>query len=126
MSSKLVAALLFILSGTHDPVKEQILGTWKGAYGTQHQIIDITVSIYSNNKTILTQTVDGFINSGVGSYQLQGDTAILINVSLPEKKPLDVQLHGYLNRTVTFISGDWDSNVSEGSFFLQKQGSSLK
>ena len=126
MASRLVAALLFLLSGTHDPVKEQILGTWKGAYGTEQQIIDLTVSIYSNNKVILTQTVDGFINTGVGSYQLQGDTAILLNVSFPEKKPLDVQMYGYLNRTVTFISGDWDSNVSEGSFFLQKQKSLLK
>ena len=100
-----------------DPQK--VCGIWRGYYGTETEINSIVVKINPQNKAEI------FCNNGClktnGSYKLVGDSAIIISCSLSDQKSPDVILYGNLNRSSSFIDGQWDGDKEGGCFYLQKQ-----
>ena len=107
---------------TSDPSTETVCGIWKGYYGTESKINSIVVKINPQNKAeIFCNLNDGCLKT-TGTYKLIGDSAIVISCTLNEQGPSQVILQGNLNRTSSFIDGQWDSDGKEsGCFYLQKQ-----
>lgn len=119
----IITSCLTFFTGPNEPVKNSICGTWKGSYGSENEIIDITVRIDPRDKIELLQNESGGSFSVTGTYRLLGDSAIIISCSsFTETKYLEITMHGNLNRSVSFIDGEWDGSGKEkGCFFLQKQ-----
>jgi hypothetical protein len=116
-------ALLFSsFTKTSEPVTRTICGTWKGFYGTEKEIFPIVIKIDLQNKAeIFYDFVDANLKSS-GSYKLLGDSAIIIYSRLSDGNSTKVILNGNLNRTSSFIDGQWDGEGKEGGcFYLQKQ-----
>lgn len=106
----------------NEPVENSICGVWKGCYGSENEIIDITVKIDPQNKIELLRTAAGDYYFAKGTYRLVGDSAIIISCSFNENKSTEITMYGNLNRTVSFIDGQWDGTGKEkGCFYLQKQ-----
>ena len=107
---------------TSDPSTRTVYGIWKGYYGTESKINSIVVKINPQNKAeIFCNLNDGCLKT-TGTYKLIGDSAIVISCTLNEHTPSKVILQGNLNRTSSFIDGQWDSEGKEsGCFYLQKQ-----
>jgi hypothetical protein len=121
-----IIAIIFIFlfssfTKTSDPAIENVYGVWKGFYGTESEINSITVRINPQNKAeIVCYYTDACITTS-GTYKLLGDTAIVISCILTQEKSSEVVLHGNLNRTASFIDGQWDASGKEkGCFYLQK------
>lgn len=107
---------------TIDPAAEAVCGTWKGYYGTENGINAITIKIDPQNKAEIICDHPGTCLKTTGTYKLLGDSAIVISYPLDEKRSAEVILHGNLNRTSSFIDGNWDGEGNEGGcFYLQKQ-----
>jgi hypothetical protein len=104
-----------------DPSFESVQGVWKGFYGTEFEIKEITIRINLENKA---EIFDGGIDASKkinGTYLLLGDSAIIISSLTPNSRSTEIILNGNLNRTASFISGDWDGSHNEkGCFYLQK------
>ena len=105
-----------------DPSTETVCGIWKGYYGTENQINSIVIKINPQNKAeIFCNLNDGCLKTN-GTYKLIGDSAIVISCTLNEQTSSQVILQGNLNRTSSFIDGQWGSEGKEnGCFYLQKQ-----
>lgn len=104
------------------PPAEAVCGTWKGYYGTENVINAITVKINPGNKAEIICDYPGSCFQTCGTYKLLGDSAIVISCPLIEKRSAEVILHGNVNRSSSFIDGNWDSEGNEGGcFYLQKQ-----
>jgi hypothetical protein len=119
-------AIIFIFlfssfTKTSGPTIENVYGVWKGYYGTESEVNSITVKIYPKSKAeIVCNYADACITTS-GTYKLLGDTAIVISCILTQEKSSEVVLHGNLNRTASFIDGQWgDSGKEKGCFYLQK------
>ena len=110
---------------TPEPATRAICGTWKGYYGTEKEINPIIIKIDLQNKVeIFYDFVDANLKSS-GSYKLLGDSAIIIYSQLYDNNGTKVILNGNLNRSSSFIDGQWDGEGKEGGcFYLQKQFSS--
>ena len=115
--------LLFsFLSNNSGPAAENVQGVWKGYYGTENVIKEITINIFLQNKAEIFGGHDDGIIKMKGTYQLLGDSVIIISSLLPESSSPEIILNGNLNRTASFMSGDWDGSGSErGCFYLRKQ-----
>jgi len=104
------------------PEAETICGLWKGYYGTESEINSITVRINPQNKAEIFCNFSEACLKTNGTYKLLGDSAIVISCILLEKKSSEVVLYGNLNRSSSFIDGQWDGEGNEGGcFYLQKQ-----
>jgi len=118
----ILTSLFSFFTGTNEPVKESICGVWKGSYGSENEIIDITVKIDPQNKIELLRSEVGNYFSAKGTYQLVGDSAIIISCTFIETRAHEITMYGNLNRSVSFIDGQWDGTGKEkGCFYLQKQ-----
>ena len=105
-----------------DPSTETVYGIWKGYYGTESEINSIIVKINPQNKAEIFCNFSDACLKTTGTYKLVGDSAIVISCILTEKKSSEVILYGNLNRTSSFIDGQWDGEGKEGGcFYLQKQ-----
>ena len=105
-----------------DPSTETVCGVWKGYYGTEKEINFITIKINPLNKAeIFCKYNDGSLKTKA-TYQLLGDSSIVISYKLSDHQSSEVILHGNLNRTSSFIDGKWDAEGNKGGcFYLQKQ-----
>jgi hypothetical protein len=118
----ILTSLFSFFTGSDETVKESICGVWKGSYGSETEIIDITVKIDPQNKIELLRSEAGIHFSAKGTYQLVGDSAIIISCTFIETRAHEITMYGNLNRTVSFIDGQWDGSGKEkGCFYLQKQ-----
>ncbi len=120
-----VSILIFFSSlffKTSDSESEKVFGVWKGFYGTENELKEIVIRINPQNKAeIFCSHADACLST-IGSYKLLGDTAIIISALLTDSKTSEVVLYGNLNRTASFMDGEWDGNGKEkGCFYLQKQ-----
>lgn len=107
---------------TSDPKTETVCGVWKGYFGTEREINSITIKINPQNKAEIFCNFNEACRQTYGTYKLIGDSAIVISYTSTEKKGSEVVLYGNLNRTVSFIDGQWDGEGKEGGcFYLQKQ-----
>lgn len=107
---------------TSDPSTETVCGIWKGYYGTENQINAIAIKIYPQNKAEIFCNFSEACSKASGTYKLLGDSAIVISYKLPDEESSTVILRGNLNRTTSFIDGNWDGEGKEGGcFYLQKQ-----
>ena len=107
---------------TSDPKTETVCGIWKGYFGTESEISSITIKINPQNKAEISCNFKDASLKTTGTYKLVGDSAIVISCILTEKKGSEVVLHGNLNRSTSFIDGQWDGEGKEGGcFYLQKQ-----
>lgn len=107
---------------TSEPSTENVCGVWKGYFGTETEINSITIRINPQNKAEIFCNYTAACLKTSGTYKLIGDSAIIISCILAEKKSSEVILYGNLNRTTSFIDGQWDSDDNEGGcFYLQKQ-----
>ena len=117
-----------------DPATETVCGIWKGYYGTETEINSIVIKINPQNKaeifcnyneaspfaSLLAERGDCLKTNG--TYKLVGDSAIVISCILIDQKSSKVILQGNLNRTSSFIDGQWGSEGKDGGcFYLQKQ-----
>jgi len=123
---KLLIPIIVILFSsfvkTSDPSTEKVCGTWKGYFGTESEINSITIKINPQNKVEIFCNFNDACLKTNGTYKLIGDSAIVISCILTEKKGSEVVLYGNLNRTTSFIDGQWDGEGKEGGcFYLQKQ-----
>lgn len=123
---KLVASIFLylytILPAANTTGSTDIIGTWKGHYGTVNEIYEITVRIDPENKAEIVCTYNDACITSMGNYKLLGDSAIIISSLLPDSKTPEVFLYGIVNRTASFINGDWDGAGNEkGCFYLRKQ-----
>ena len=122
----LIASIFFFLfsflPNNNTPASESIQGIWKGYYGTENEIKEITIRINQQYKAeIFGSYPDASIKMN-GTYKLLGNSAIIISSLLPESKSPEIILNGFLNPSANFISGDWDGSGAErGCFYLQKQ-----
>lgn len=105
----------------HEPARN-ICGVWKGYYGTESEINSITIRINPNNKAEISCNYNDACLNTKGTYKLVGDTAIVITCIPADKKSPQVLLYGNVNRSSSFIDGEWDGGGTDGgSFYLQKQ-----
>ena len=105
---------------TIDPAAENVCGIWKGYYGTENEINAITIKIDPQNKAEIFCNYNDANFKTSGTYKLLGDSAIVISCLLPEKKSSEIILRGNLNRSSSFIDGNWDGEKEKGCFYLQK------
>ena len=106
---------------TSDPTTETVCGIWKGYFGTEREINSIIIKINPQNKAEVFCNFNEACLKTNGTYKLIGDSAIVISCILTEKSS-QVVLYGNLNRTTSFIDGQWDGDGKEGGcFYLQKQ-----
>ena len=104
---------------TTDPATETVCGVWKGYYGTEREINSITIRINPQNQAEIISNISGKKTSA--TYKLIGDSAIVIS-STPAEQSSHIILQGNLNRSSSFIDGQWDREGKEsGCFYLQKQ-----
>ena len=107
---------------TPDPSTETVCGIWKGYYGTQNEINSIIVKINPQNKAEIFCNFNDACLKTTGTYKLIGDSAIVISCKLNGEQSSEVILQGNLNRTSSFIDGQWDGEGNKsGCFYLQKQ-----
>jgi hypothetical protein len=107
---------------TADPATETVYGIWKGYFGTENEINSITIKIDPQNKAEIVYKFNDASSKTSGTYKLVGDSAIVISCTFNDKNSSEVILHGNLNRTSSFIDGNWDGEGKEGGcFYLQKQ-----
>ena len=107
---------------TSDPKTEMVCGIWKGYFGTENETNSITIKINPQNKAEIFCNFKEACLSTKGTYKLIGDSAIVISCILTEKNNSEVVLYGNLNRSTSFIDGQWDGEGKEGGcFYLQKQ-----
>lgn len=105
-----------------DPSTETVCGTWKGYYGTETQVNTITIRINPLSKAEIFIKQNNVSLKTNATYHLVGDSAIVISYKIPGQETSEVILHGNLNRTSSFIDGNWDGEGKEGGcFYLQKQ-----
>ena len=127
MALKLAAIIIIIFFSSFikssDPSMKNIYGVWKGYYGTESEINEITIKINPQNKVeIFSSHAESCLTTSGGTYKILGDTAIVISGILTEEKSTEVIFSGNLYRTNNFIDGEWDGKGNEkGCFFLQKQ-----
>ena len=119
----LVIILATLLSSwkTPDPSTETVCGIWKGYYGTETEINSIIIKINPQNKAEIICNYNDACLKAKGTYQLVGDSAIVISCKLTDETTSKVILRGNLNRTSSFIDGQWNGNEAGGCFYLQKQ-----
>ena len=118
----ILAVLFSSFVKTTDPSTETVCGIWKGYFGTETEINSITIKINPQNKAEIFCNFNDACLKTNGTYKLVGDSAIVISCILTEKKSSEVILYGNLNRTTSFIDGQWDGDGKEGGcFYLQKQ-----
>ncbi len=104
-----------------DPKTETVCGTWRGYYGTETEINSIIIKISPQNKAEIFYYNGASLKTS-GTYKLIGDSAIVISCLPDDKRSPEVILYGNLNRTSSFIDGQWDGKGKEGGcFYLQKQ-----
>lgn len=114
-------ATLFSSWKTPDPSTETVCGVWKGYYGTETGINSIIIKINPQNKAeIICNYIDACVKAK-GTYKLIGNSAIIISYKLTDQSSSEVILQGNLNRTSSFIDGEWNGNKEGGCFYLQKQ-----
>lgn len=116
-----ILATLIASWKTADPSTETVCGTWKGYYGTENEINSITIKINPLNKAEIICNYNDACLKVKGTYKLVGDSAIVISCKLTEETSSVVILHGNLNRTSSFIDGQWNRKEEVGCFYLQKQ-----
>jgi hypothetical protein len=115
----ILAVLFSSFMKSSDPSTETVCGIWKGYYGTEKEINSIAVKIDPQNKAEVFYNYNG--QRVAATYKLIGDSAIIISCKLTDQSS-QVILQGNLNRTSSFIDGQWDSEGTEGGcFYLQKQ-----
>ena len=118
----IIAILFSSFVKTPDPSTEKVCGTWKGYFGTESEINSITIKINPQNKAEIFCNFNDACLKTTGTYKLIGDSAIVISCKLNDDKSSEVILQGNLNRTSSFIDGQWDGKGKEGGcFYLQKQ-----
>ena len=118
----ILATLVSSFTKTTDPSTETVCGVWKGYYGTEKEINSITIKLNPQNKAEIIYNYNDAPLKTTATYKLIGDSAIVISCSLTEQKRSTVILQGNLNRTSSFIDGQWDSEGKRGGcFYLQKQ-----
>ena len=118
----ILATLFSSFVKTADPSTETVCGLWKGYYGTQNEINSIIIKINPQNKAEIFCNLNNGCLKTTGTYKLIGDSAIVISCKLTNDKSSEVILQGNLNRTSSFIDGQWDGEGKQGGcFYLQKQ-----
>jgi len=118
----ILATLVSSFTKTTDPATETVCGIWKGYYGTEREINSITIKINPQNKAEIIYNYHNALLKTTATYKLIGDSAIVISCTLTEQKNSPLILQGNLNRTSSFIDGQWDSKGEHGGcFYLQKQ-----
>lgn len=124
MNLKLLVIILTVLfsSFVKTSSPEAVCGIWKGYYGTESEINSIIVKINPQNKVEVYCNYNEPCLKTIGTYKLIGDSVIVISCLLADKKSSEVILYGNLNRTSSFIDGQWDGEGKQGGcFYLQKQ-----
>ena len=105
-----------------DPSTETICGVWKGYFGTETQVNSITIRINPLSKAEILYKQNDLSFKTTATYELIGHSTIIISYKIPGQQSSEVVLHGNLNRTSSFIDGNWDGEGNEGGcFYLQKQ-----
>lgn len=122
---KLAAISLSILAFSYAPIPEappeNVFGFWKGYFGTENEIHEISIRIDQRNRAEIVCYYPGTSIKTIGTYQLLGDSSIIITCLLAQSKSCEVVLYGNLNRSANFIDGQWDGSDKEGGcFYLQK------
>jgi hypothetical protein len=112
---------LFSSWKTSNTTTENVCGIWKGYYGTETGINSITIKINPQNKAEIICNYNDACLRTKATYKLIGDSAIVISCKLTEQSSSEVILHGNLNRSSSFIDGQWNGNQEGGCFYLQKQ-----
>lgn len=118
---------IFLYLFTHLPNppgsgKNSVVGLWQGHYGTVNEIYAITVRIAPGNTAEIICVYDDACITTTGNYTMLGDTSIIITSLLADSKTPEVVLYGNLNRTASFIDGNWDgAGIEKGCFYLRKQ-----
>lgn len=116
-----ILAILFSSWKTPDPSTETVCGIWKGYYGTETEINSITIKINPQNTAEIICNYNDACLKTKATYKLIGDSAIVISCKLTDQTTSQVILHGNLNRSSSFIDGQWNGNQEGGCFYLQKQ-----
>jgi hypothetical protein len=119
----IILAILFSsFSKTSSPAIESVCGVWKGYFGTENEINEITIKIDQQNQAEIFCNYSDACITTKGTYKLLGDSSIIISCLLTQTKSSEVILYGNLNRSSSFIDGQWDGTGKErGCFYLQKQ-----
>jgi hypothetical protein len=104
-----------------EPSTETVCGIWKGYYGTETEINSITIKINPQNKAEIICNYNDACLKTKATYKLIGDSAIVISCKLTDQTTSEVILHGNLNRSSSFIDGQWNGSKESGCFYLQKQ-----
>lgn len=101
------------------PSTASVTGSWKGSYGNTSVIHEFSITIHPGNHLLLN---DDYNTTVSGSYQLIGDSLLVITCQMPAITGKTITLKGALNKTKTFIDGEWEINgtVEKGNFYLQK------
>ncbi len=116
-----ILATLFSSWKTPGLPTETVCGIWKGYYGTETVINSITIKINPQNQAEVICNYNDACLKVKATYKLIGDSAIVISCKLTEQTSSQVILHGNLNRSSSFIDGQWNGNQEGGCFYLQKQ-----
>lgn len=115
--------LSFGIKNSESPgILKTVWGNWKGCYGTTSSITDLSINFAPGN------TIEFFSNNlnsegnGTGFYKIIGDTAIVITCSFISNPCESITLKGRMNKTKTFVDGEWEmmDSSSKGCFYLQK------
>ncbi len=114
-----VGLMSFGYKNSPNPGPGSIVGNWRGSYGTTETQHEFSISINPGNSIRLN---DDYNTTAMGTYQLLGDSSIIITCSIPAINGKKVILKGAINRSKTFVDGEWeiDGSKEKGSFYLQK------
>jgi hypothetical protein len=113
----LAAALLTSFTGRNE---RKVDGLWTGVYKTDDERNKVVVRFEDDKHfALFNGEVDDkhLLN---GTYQLQGDTALVFTYVTPDGK--SCMMTGKLNERKTFVDGVWENcDKAKGSFYLKKE-----
>ena len=114
---KLISAFVTVTFVISSLTGERTQGSWKGNYGDENYFHQLEVKLMPNNLASVSLIEPAGITYGSGRFKTFGDSTIIIACTLGGG---DMILQGRLNRTLTFIDGDWTAGQYKGCFYLQK------
>jgi len=122
---KLAAIILSLLLSSFirvsGPAPVNVYGVWKGYFGTENEVYEISMQIDQQNQAEITCYYTGGSIKTKGTYKLLGNHSIIISCLMAQFKSCEIVLYGNLNPSASFIMGDWDgTNAEKGCFYMRK------
>lgn len=112
-------AALGLLSFTGRDV-EKVNGLWTGVYKVDDERSRVVVRFEDEQQFALYNEVVDDEHRMMGSYKLQGDTAVVFTYKTAAGK--QCTMTGKLNERKTFVDGVWENcDQARGSFYLKKE-----